>query len=277
MSDIETGYKEIDGQQIFYQVHGNGDPLVFVHGWTLNLNYWDAQVEYFSKRYRTYCYDWRGMGKSSGATPRFSMEQLGEELAGVIDAFGIKNPVICGHSEGGAIATQYAVTRPDAVKALVLVDTELNTPKEAIEGIIGFSLAELTDGIELLPGDNPLELMMPTLQEKLYSPNFVAANPDFIAAWQKQFLSNSLDGVLNGLRAWDWRKDVGEQMRQVKAPLLLLWGMEDVMISLPEMQNIQTHISAASQLSTLLCSGHMTLVEVPDQFNKVMDGFLSSC
>jgi pimeloyl-ACP methyl ester carboxylesterase len=274
MNMKDEGYIEIDGQQIYYRVKGDGPPMVFVHGWTLNLSYWDAQVAYFSRKYRTYCYDWRGMGKSSGATPAFTMDQLGTELEGFIDAFGIENPTICGHSEGGAIAAQYAATHPDSVSALVLADTDLNNVAEGIAGVLGLALTELFAYLELKLDYNPLALMMPSLEKQLYSQGFIAAHPEFIAAWQKQFLSNSLAGVINGLRAWDWRADISKQLQQLQAPTLLLWGMEDAMIRLNQMQTLQGSLGAVSQLSTLGGSGHMTPVEVPDQFNKVMGTFL---
>ncbi len=271
----ETGFIEIDGQQIYYSIKGQGAPLVFVHGWTLNLSYWDAQVAYFSKKYRTYCYDWRGMGKSSGASPRFTMEQLGAELGGFINTFGIENPIICGHSEGGAIAAQYAATNPSSLAALVLADTDLNNVAESIAGTIGLALTEIFAYLELKDGKNPLVGMMPNLQKELYSANFIAAHPEFISAWQQQFLSNSLDGVINGLRAWDWRADLAKEFKQLRVPTLLMWGLEDAMIRLEQMQGLQADLGGVSQLSTLAGSGHMTPVEVPDQFNKTMDTFLN--
>jgi pimeloyl-ACP methyl ester carboxylesterase len=274
MNTAETGFVEIDGQQIYYSIQGDGPPMVFVHGWTLNLNYWDAQVAHFSQNYRTYRYDWRGMGKSSGATPAFTMAQLGQELAGVIAAFGIQNPVICGHSEGGAIAAQYAATNPTAVRALVLADTDLNDVAETITGVLGLALTEFFAYLELKAGLDPLVGMMPNLQKELYSTDFIASHPEYIAAWQKQFLSNSLAGVINGLRAWDLRTDLSTQFKNFRAPTLLMWGLEDAMIRFGQMQRLQANLGGVSQLTTLAGSGHMTPVEVPEQFNRVMESFL---
>jgi pimeloyl-ACP methyl ester carboxylesterase len=274
MNATETGFVEIGGQQIFYSIKGDGPPMVFVHGWTLNHTYWDAQVAHFSTQYRTYCYDWRGMGQSSGATPAFSMAQLGEELGGLISAFRIENPIICGHSEGGAIAAQYAATNPAAVRALVLADTDLNDAAEAILGTLGLALTEFFAYLELKSGHNPLVGMMPNLQRQLYSKNFIATHPEFIAAWQQQFLSNSLAGVINGLRAWDWRQDLATALKNFHAPTLLLWGLEDVMIRFGQMQRVQASLGGVSQLTTLARSGHMSPVEVPEQFNRVIQSFL---
>ena len=276
MSDKETGFKEINGQQIYYQVTGDGPPLVFVHGWSANLTDWDAQVAFFSKKYRTYSYDWRGMGKSSGATPHFTMKQLGEELAGLIDAFGIEKPIICGHSEGGAITMRYAAMHPDSVAALILADTALNTTTAAIHEIFGLLFIELFVIFEHLEGHNPLEKLVPSMQKVFFSQNFIDTNPEFIAAWQKQFVSNSVAGVVNAMRAWAWRPDIHKQLNKVKAPVLLLWGTEDVVFSLEQMQYIQQNLLLGSQLATIQGSGHATPVEASDQFNELMDTFLES-
>lgn len=274
MKKEETGFIEIDGQQIYYRMKGEGPPMVFVHGWTLNLSYWDAQVAHFSEKYRIYSYDWRGMGKSSGAKSAFSMEQLGAQLEGFINAFGIKNPVVCGHSEGGAIAAQYAATHPDSLAALILADTDLNNVAETITGSLELVFTDFFAWLELKKGVNPLVGMMPNLEKQLYSPVFVKTHSEFITLWREQFLSNSVEGVIHSLRAWDLRADLARQFKKLSAPTLLLWGMEDVMIHLNQMQALQANLGGVSQLTTLAGSGHMTPVEVPDQFNRVMEVFL---
>lgn len=275
MTAAETGFVEIDGRKIHYSVRGDGPPLVFVHGWTLNLGYWEAQVAHFASRYRTYCYDWRGMGRSTGGSPRFSMDALGAELGGFIAAMGLAAPVVCGHSEGGAIAVQYAATHPDAIRALILADTDLNDVREAAIGAIRVSLTAFFARLQVRAGKNPLVGMMPNLQQQLYSPAFLAAQPAFIRGWQEQFLSNSVPAVVNGLWAWQWRRDVSRLLRQVRAPALLLWGREDRMIRLDEMQRLQRAFGGPSQLTTLAGAGHMSPVEVPEQFNRVVDAFLA--
>ena len=270
----EETYIEVDGRRIHYRLDGEGPPLVFVHGWTMNLSCWDAQAAHFSRNYRVYRYDWRGMGKSSGATPPFTMEQLGQELGGFIEKMGVRNPVICGHSEGGAIVLQYVATHPDAVAAVVLADTELNPWTALISGVPDFLKTKFFINQLAKRNQNPLEPLVPNLQSKLYSAGFVASHSDFIAAWKSQFLSNSPEGVINGLGAWTWRANVAKQLANLKAPVLLLWGREDMMIRLDAMQSMQTSLGGISQLSTLAGSGHMTPVEVPEKFNEVMGTFL---
>lgn len=272
----EEGYVSVNGQRLRYRVRGEGPPLMFVHGWTLNLECWDAQADFFATRYRVYRYDWRGMGRSSGATPAFTMAELGEELKGVIDAFGLKKPIVCGHSEGGAIAAQYAATHPDDLVALILADTDLNSRGEELAGVMGLGLTDFFAMLEERAGHDPLAAMMPNLEKQFYSAGFIAKRPDAIAAWRAQFLTNSVSGVLHGLRAWDLREDLGGRLGALRAPTLLLWGMEDAMIPLALMQRLQGCLRTPSQLATLAGSGHMTPVEIPGRFNRAIYGFLSA-
>jgi 3-oxoadipate enol-lactonase len=270
----EATYIDVDGQQIHYRVEGQGPAMVFVHGWTLNLSYWDAQAAHFSRNHRVYRYDWRGMGKSSGATPAFTMEELGQELGRFLEKMEVRNPIVCGHSEGGAIVSQYVSANPNAVAAVVLADTDLNDWRQLIPGARRFLMTKFFANLQIMRGKNPLEGMVPNLEANLYSPGFVASHGDFIEAWKKQFLSNSPEGVINGLGAWTWRANLAKRLASLKAPVLLLWGLKDLMIRLEEIQALQASMGGISQLSTLAGSGHMTPVEVPDQFNEVMEAFL---
>jgi pimeloyl-ACP methyl ester carboxylesterase len=71
-----------------------------------------------------------------------------------------------------------------------------------------------------------------------------------------------------------WIEIGGKQIKALRTPTLLLWGMQDVMIHLNQMQTLQAALGAVSQLSILAGSGHMSPVEVPDQFNQVMEAYV---
>jgi pimeloyl-ACP methyl ester carboxylesterase len=268
-----TGFVKIDGKDVYYRIKGEGPPMVFVHGWSLNLSYWNAQVEYFSKNYRTYSYDWLGMGKSGGGKKAFSMHDLSDQLGGLIDKFSIRKPIIVGHSEGGGIVLNYVTDNPTGFSKLVLADTALNSLRDHLVENISAMFMGVFSHVEKYEGKNPLIDLAPAFEKQFYSPGFIEKNPEFIAAWNAQFISNNPDVLVNGLRAWAWRQNHVRQLKKVKVPTLLLWGNLDTVITLAQMQNIQSDIST-SQLVQLDGSGHMTPVEVPDAFNAAMNSFL---
>lgn len=272
-SNESTGYIKIKGNNVYYRIKGEGPPMVFVHGWSLNLDYWDAQVEFFSRNYRTYTYDWTGMGYTSGGQTPYIMRDLGRQLGGLIDAFGIRNPIIAGHSEGGGIVMSYAASNPRSVSKLILADTALNSPRDAATECFSSLFLALFSAVADHFGKNPLVPLAPVFEKQFYSKEFIEANPEFIAKWNAQFISNSPTPLVNGLRAWAWRLDLRRKLPKVTAPTLLLWGTEDTVISLQQMQNIQLDIPN-TQLVELEGSGHMTPVEVPENFNKAINTFL---
>lgn len=112
----------------YYEIHGEGNPLVFIHGGWVNHEMWKPQVEYFSKHYKVITYDVRGHGQTGGSTKnRYSVELWADDLKALLDTLSIEKPIICGLSLGGMIAQAYAVKYPDGLRALVLADTGVSS------------------------------------------------------------------------------------------------------------------------------------------------------
>src|SRR5438132_5893954 len=121
-AQAQSKFVDIHGIPIHYQEAGAGAPIVFVHGWSLDCTCWQAQVDYFSQHYRTIAYDWRGSGKSGGAKRLVDFTQLIEELDALLAALALERPILCGHSMGGDMVLEYAVTYPQRLSALVVAD-----------------------------------------------------------------------------------------------------------------------------------------------------------
>jgi pimeloyl-ACP methyl ester carboxylesterase len=130
MTEFETRYAvTVDGVHVAYQVHGEGPPdLVWVQGFTDNVEigfdlnpYWQQMLAGMAARWRVVRFDKRGTGLSDRRqTP--DLEKRADDLRAVLDAVGSRSAVLCGESEGGALAAFFAATYPDRVAALVLVN-----------------------------------------------------------------------------------------------------------------------------------------------------------
>ena len=107
----------------YYEIHGQGPSLVFIHGAGGSHDNWKPQVEYFSKSYHIMTYDVRGHQQSEGFDEGYSCEMFADDLHALLNALDIRNPVICGLSLGGMIAQEYAIKYPDNLRGLVLADT----------------------------------------------------------------------------------------------------------------------------------------------------------
>lgn len=116
-NDIET----------YYESHGEGPPLVFVHGAWVDRRMWEPQVAALAGEYRVITYDLRGHGRTGPSAERnYTVELLAADLRALIDALDLERPVVCGLSLGGMVAQLYAV-RYDELSGLVLADTAAST------------------------------------------------------------------------------------------------------------------------------------------------------
>src|SRR5262245_31947162 len=131
----ETGYAPVKGGELYYEVAGEGRPMVLVHAGVSTLRMWDAQMDAFTKQHRVVRYDTRGFGKSRTEAVEFSNRQ---DLRDVMKHVGMDKAVIIGVSRSGQIVVDFTVELPDMVDVLIPVaaglsgNWEFDPPKEEI-------------------------------------------------------------------------------------------------------------------------------------------------
>src|SRR5258706_7248086 len=129
---VKSGKVEIDGIHIYYELYGQGDPLVLVAGTGISLAPWRVfQVPEFSKHYQVLIYDHRGLGRSDKPDAPYSTRGFAEDCAALMDALGIGRAHILGHSMGGRVAQWLAVDPPGKVRSLVLSGTGSGKKRDA--------------------------------------------------------------------------------------------------------------------------------------------------
>src|SRR5512147_367629 len=108
---------------LYYEIAGEGHPLVLIHGGLVNSGLWDDQFEVFARQYRTLRYDVRGFGKSLAPTAYFSNHG---DLRDLLDFLGFRRACVLGLSMGGSIAIDFTLTYPDRAAALLPVASGLS-------------------------------------------------------------------------------------------------------------------------------------------------------
>ncbi len=111
---------------------GEGEPLVFLHGFALSKEIFFRQVEYFSKQYRVICVDFPGSGKSSPIKSAYGVKEYAEGIAALLETMGIRKAIFVGHSFGGRVAVYLAATT-NLVRALVLTNAAGVKPRFSIK------------------------------------------------------------------------------------------------------------------------------------------------
>jgi len=116
-----------NGVNISFTDTGNGDTaLLFVHGWAINKNYWQDQVNHFKKRFRVVTVDLPGFGESGKNRTNWSVAEFGRDVDSVMQQLDLKNVVLIGHSMSGNIVLEAALNAPQRVIGIVGIDNFKN-------------------------------------------------------------------------------------------------------------------------------------------------------
>jgi 3-oxoadipate enol-lactonase len=250
--------------RLFYITDGSGPPLIFIHGFCLDHRMWDYQLKFFSADYSVTAVDLRGFGKSAPPTDKpFSYH---EDLAGLLEHLKINQPVILvGHSMGGRVVANFALSYPDKTKAIVFADAAIDGHK-----FNDFDLAYIyRAGKELgIPAANKIWL----------------GHPLFDPARSHPPLAKRLDEILMSYSGWHWvnknpvrnlTPPAFEQLEKIKLPTLVIVGQQDLpdFISIAEILNQRIEKSIIKRIPG---AGHMSNMEDPEVFNNLLSQFLSS-
>lgn len=112
-------YITIDGAKQYYEVYGQGEPLVLIHGNGGNIGYMKPQIEYFAKKYKVIVMDCRGRGKSELGKDSLTYTQMTKDIVGILNYLHLDSTYVVGRSDGGILALLLAIHYPQKVKKTV--------------------------------------------------------------------------------------------------------------------------------------------------------------
>ncbi|EJL25309.1 alpha/beta fold hydrolase [Brevibacillus sp. BC25] len=119
---VQTGFLDANGARIYYEVAGEGEPLLLIHGFNLDTRLWDAQLQAFAQTYKVVRFDIRGFGKTLATDVPFT---LYDDVKAVLLGLGIEKAHVAGLSFGGMVAQEFALAYPQMVSSLILVASGL--------------------------------------------------------------------------------------------------------------------------------------------------------
>ncbi|MFL5656084.1 MAG: alpha/beta fold hydrolase [Ktedonobacteraceae bacterium] len=122
-------YIKVNDIQMYYEIHGDGEPLVLIVGLGTDISEWDGIIHWLAQKYKVLAFDNRGAGRTDKPDTHYSIEMMANDTAGLMQALGIQQAYILGISMGGRIALALALQHPKSVKKLVLVSTSARSIK----------------------------------------------------------------------------------------------------------------------------------------------------
>lgn len=256
---------ELSGSSLQVLDEGIGSPLLFVHGFPLDHRMWKHQIKEFAQSYRVLAPDLRGFGKSSSVADdtTLTMREFADDLAELLSSLEIDEPVcLIGLSMGGYVAFQFCTHHRDRLSSLVLCDTRaIADSDEARE--TRFKTAQVV----LEAGSKPLAEAM---SSKLFAPHV----SDRVLADVKTMIEEaSPAGIAATSRGMAERPDVTGQLGEIGLPTLVVVGEYDAISSPEEMRQVADRIPAA-EFAVIPDAGHMSPMENPKTFNRLLSKFL---
>jgi non-heme chloroperoxidase len=221
-----------DGTEIFYKDWGQGQPVVFSHGWPLSADDWDAQMMFFLLHgYRVVAHDRRGHGRSAQVPDGHDMDHYADDLAAVVTHLDLHDAIHVGHSTGGGEVVHYLARHGEsrAVKA-VLIDAvpPLMVQTEANPGGLPKSVF---DDFQAQTATRRSAFYREVASGPFYNFNRPGVEPieAVIENWWRQGMMGSAKAHYDGIVAFS-QTDFTEDLKKITLPVLVMHGDDDQIV-----------------------------------------------
>jgi 3-oxoadipate enol-lactonase len=265
MQSIVSHQLKSDDAEIAYRVLGEGSPVVLLHPFPVNHEFWLPVAEALATRYRVILPDLRGHGDSGLGEGPATMEKHAADIARVIDDAEAGRAPLVGVSIGGYVLFEFWRRHRGRVTALGFCNTK--APADSAEARAG----RLQAAAEVLErGTEPFfESMIPRLLGKTTR----ETRPDLVAGALRMMRKMSPEDVAQVQRGMAERPDSAETLKTIDVRTLLVTGDEDILTGLNEAELMRRHISG-SQLRVIPKAGHYSPWEQPEEACRVLRQFL---
>ncbi len=256
-----------NGIEIYYELHGAGEPLLLIMGLGANATAWFIQVPEFSKHYQVIAFDNRGAGRSEKPNEPYTIMQMADDADGLMEELGVQSAHVFGMSLGGMVAQELALRHPERVRTLVLGGTSCGGPKATppppatIQHFITVAGMPIAQAIE-----NGMRL--------LYSDGFIEANREWLVKRSLEHahlmpppyaLQRQVMAVLSF--------NTHERLHEVHVPSLVITGTDDKIVPSLNSRVLAGRIPDA-RLIEFEGAGHGFLVERGEETNGAVLEFL---
>lgn len=239
---------KLNGIELAYERRGKGMPLVLIHGYPLDHSIWNETISQLENDFDLILPDVRGFGESSTVDAPYTLSDIANDLAALLDSLGVERTTLAGHSMGGYIALAFAKAFPERVTGLALVSSQTasDTP-ERKEGRYKTAADVSQKGVQIV-ADGMTDKLSP-----------IQSVRDVI---RPLIAKQSVAGVTGALKAMAEREDLTSFLASFGQSLVLIHGDADELIPVERAREIKSLVPSA-HLVELRGGGHMPMMEMP--------------
>jgi pimeloyl-ACP methyl ester carboxylesterase len=269
---------------VAYKMLGKGEPIVLLPGGSAGMNAWDPSfIKDLSSNHTVIVFDPRGVGNTTIGSNPYTMQQLANDTAGLLDALNIQNANVLGYSLGSYVAQQLALTNPEKVSRLILAGSScggkesmpkpsefLNLQDELVNKISNNVTISREENIELLNatlGAGWIRLHPESLENVTEGKGFFASiSPE---------AQEGQNNVGHSWEATNW-DGVCEELTKLAKPTLIITGTDDNYYQPHENSLILAEKIPGAWLVQIENASHAVMDQYPEEVGKIMNTFLST-
>ncbi len=272
MEHLQKGFAEVNGTRLYYEVAGEGHPIVLNHGGLVDNHLWDDQFDEFAKHFKVIRYDIRGFGESGMIKKGMESYSMERDLFSLLQFLGIQKTYVLGLSMGGALSIDFTLQYPDMVDALVTVGAGLS-------GYEGDYPEDLKDKFEKMEeafkSGNVARSVEISLQIWTDGPFRTPeqVNPQVRERVRAMTMHNFERGDDEEVQPQHLEPPAAGRLSEIHVPTLVIVGSEDVEDILSIADKLEKDVVGAKKVVIPHTAHHLNM-EKPQEFNRVVIDFL---
>ena len=264
-----------EGAEIFYKDWGQGQTVVFSHGWPLTADAWDGQMLFLlEKGYRVIAHDRRGHGRSSQTWENNTMDQYADDLSEVIEQLNLKDIVLVGHSTGGGEVTRYVGRHgTKRVKKMVLLGAVPPLMMKTANNPGGLP-QDVFDGIRRGVMDNRSQYVK-DLTMPFYGYNRAGAevSEGIRESFWRQSVQGGIKSIYDSIKQFS-ESDFTEDLKKIDVPTLIVHGDDDQIVPIGASAMMSSKLVKNSELKIYKGAPHGLAQTHQDKFNEDLLNFI---
>lgn len=158
---LQSGYAPVDGLKMYYEIHGNGEPLILVHGGVVGITMFGGNVEALAKGRKVIAVELQGHGHTADIDRPLSFEALADDVAALVKYLKLQRVDVMGYSLGGGVALQVAIRHPEIIRKLVVVSAPCK--RQGMYPEVLAAMGQMGPGAGEMMKQSPLSKMYPNV------------------------------------------------------------------------------------------------------------------